>query len=123
MTSIIGGFGKEPSHVNQEKTETRYGLTSDTIFYGIIPRDHYLECVVIENITANQAQLSLGTSAGISNVFISEAIEASGATSIYINRLFSISSDTTLYLHDEEGEDTWNSTTLNITFVSRKINR
>lgn len=96
-------------------------ISVDTSFASIVPAGFMLEYVVFEETAGNEAILDLGTTAGGSQVFIGNIIDASDITVSTVSRVFSFSADTTLYLNDDDAGSDWNSATVNIYFVMRKI--
>jgi len=64
--------------------------------------------------------LDLGTSAGASDVFSQQIFTASTETTVVINKLFSRTTDTALYLNDD-GAGTWNSGSLNVILVLERV--
>ena len=52
--------------------------------------------------------LDLGTTLGGNEVFINQDITASDLTTVVIQRVFSLSAATTLYLNDDDAGSNWN---------------
>jgi len=97
------------------------GLNSDTTLTNVVPAGYMLEYVVIDEKAAASPVLDLGTTAGGNQVFINQAMQTSDLTTIGIERTFSLSTATTLYLNDDDGASTWDSSTIDAYFILRPI--
>ncbi len=99
------------------------GITNDTTI--VVPGGYMLECIMFLNSTANVATISCGTTAGGTEVFINATINGSGTyygiTNQTINNTFNLSSNTTLYIHDNAPGDSWNSANVSIYLILRKL--
>lgn len=94
-------------------------MTDDTAWTGAIPPGYMLESIVFNNTTANPATLDLGTSSGAEDVFEQQAIQASGLTTVVVNKVFSMTARQSLYLNDD-GVGTWNSSSLTAILLMRR---
>ncbi|MBC2746272.1 MAG: hypothetical protein HF975_04550 [ANME-2 cluster archaeon] len=94
-------------------------MTDDTVWTGAIPPGYLLESIVFYNSTANAATLDLGTTSGGEDVFEQEVIQASGLTTIPINKVFSMTARQSLYLNDD-GLGTWNNASLTAILLMRR---
>jgi hypothetical protein len=101
---------------------TALNLTDDYTWTSIIPAGYMLESVIAEESTGETGQLSCGTGAGITDVFQSQAVTGGGLTVIEVNKIFSTSSATTIYINHAGSGDDWNGMTLSVYGVLRKIN-
>ena len=95
-------------------------MTDDTTWTGAVPPGYELEKIVFVNSTANAATLDLGTTSGASDVFSQQVIQASGITTVVINKTFSMLARQTLYLNDD-GVGTWNSSSLTAILLMRRV--
>ena len=96
-------------------------ITSDTTWTDIIPMGYMLQRMVFEETAGNAAILSLGTSDGAYDVFTEMDINASDITVVEINDVYALTSAQTLDINDDQAVDTWNSASINITFIMSKI--
>lgn len=97
------------------------GVNSDTTYAGLIPAGYMLEYVVFEEKAAASPILDLGTSAGGNEVFINQALTTSGITTVVLQRVFSLTAGTDLYLNDDDAGSGWDGSTVDIYFVIRPI--
>ena len=95
-------------------------MTDDTIWTGAIPPGYELEKIVFVNSTANAATLDLGTVATGQDVFEQQVIQASGITTVVINKTFSMLARQSLYLNDD-GVGTWNGASLTAILLLRNV--
>lgn len=96
-------------------------LSSDTTLTDIVPAGCCLKYIVFSETSGNSPTLDLGTSAGGSQVFVNQVITASDLTTVVINKTFSLSSATTLYLNDDDAGSSWNGATVTVYFVMERI--
>ena len=96
-------------------------LSADTTLTDIIPAGYMLSYVVFLEKAATNPLLDLGTTATGNEVFINQDITASDLTTIVINRVFSLSAATTLYLNDDDAGSNWNGSTVDAYFVMTPI--
>lgn len=101
--------------------EIKSAITSDTTWTDLVPAGYMLEAVVFEETAGNAGTLSLGTSDGAVDVFEDIVVAASDITVVRIDEIFSTSSAQTLDLNDDGASGTWNSCSVNVTFLMRKI--
>jgi len=104
----------------KEYKHTAAPMTSNTSWTGCIPPGYELEKIVFVNSTANAATLDLGTTSGAQDVFEQQVIQASGITTIVINKTFSMLTRQTLFLNDD-GVGTWNSASLTAILLMRRV--
>ena len=90
---------------------TAVPMTDDTTWTGAVPAGYMLESITFVNSAANAATLDLGTTSGGEDVFEQQVIQASGITTVVINKVFSMLARQSLYLNDD-GAGTWNSSSL-----------
>jgi len=95
-------------------------MTDDTTWTGCIPAGYMLESIVFVESAGNAATLDLGTSSGAEDVFEQQVIQASGITTVVINKTFSMLARQTLYLNDD-GAGTWNSASLTAILLMRRV--
>ena len=96
------------------------GLNADTTLTDVVPAGYMLEYVIFEELAGQSPILDLGTSAGGNEVFINQALTTSDLTTIVVDRIFSLTVDTTLYLNDDGGS-TWDTSSVDAYFVLRPI--
>ena len=96
-------------------------MTGDTVWTKAVPMGYELEKIVFVNSTANAATIDLGTSSGNSDVFKNQVIGASGITTVVINKTFSMLARQTLYINDDDGASSWNSSSLTAILLMRKV--
>ena len=95
-------------------------ITADTTWSDIVPAGYILERMIFVETAGNTGTLSLGTSDGATDVFLDQAITASSITVVEINKMWSTSATQTLDLNDD-GSGTWNSASVDVTLLMRKI--
>ena len=115
--------GPLPINLNSNHIEKviKSTITSDTTWTDIVPAGYILERIIFEETAGNAAILSLGTSDGAYDVFTEMDIDASDITVVEINDIYALTSAQTLDLNDDQAVDTWNSASINITFIMSKI--
>ena len=96
-------------------------VTGDTLWTNIIPAGYLLEVMAFEETAGNEAILSLGSTDGGNDIFTGQTIEASGITTITINKYFSSSAAQSLDLNADQSGDTWNSSSMTVTLVMRRM--
>jgi len=94
-------------------------MTDDTEWTGCIPPGYMLESIVFVESAGNAATLDLGTVATGQDVFEQQVIQATGITTIVINKVFSMLTRQDLYLNDD-GEGTWNAASLTAILLMRR---
>jgi hypothetical protein len=93
------------------------GISADRTFTNIVPAGYMLSCIVFEEKSGNAPTLDLGTTAGGNEVFINQDLTASDYTTVVIQRVFSLTVATTLYLNDDTAPSQWNGATVDAYFV------
>lgn len=99
----------------------RANLNADTTLTNIVPAGYMLTYVVFLEKAATSPILDLGTTLGGNEVFINQTLTSSDLTTIVIQRVFSLSSATTLYLNDDDAGSNWNGSTVDAYFVMTPI--
>ena len=104
----------------------RVNISADTIFVSLLPGNYLFNSVVFTNLTNNWAQLSMGITSGGVECFGSVGLDPTssptqGRTTIFVNKTFSITVPTTLYLHHASGGDAWNSAIFDIEFIFDRL--
>lgn len=117
-------------NINQNQCCTvkpiRQNIFADTIFTTLLPGNYRFVAVVFENLTTNWAQLSMGITPGGVECFGSNGMNpldlaTKGLTTIDVNKVFSITTPVTLYLHHAAMGDAWNGAIFNIEFIFEKL--
>ena len=96
-------------------------VTADTLWADVIPAGFILEKIVFEETAGNSPILSLGTSDNATDIFEDMPITASTFTIVNINQIFSTGSAQSIDLNDAGGSGNWNSASLNVTLLMRRI--
>lgn len=96
-------------------------LSGDTTCTNIVPAGYMLAYVVFLEKAGTNPILDLGTTLGGNEVFINQDITASQITTVVIQRVFSLSVPTTLYLNDDDVGSNWNGSTVDAYFVMTSI--
>ena len=96
-------------------------VTADTLWTNVVPAGFILEKIVFEETAGNAPVLSLGTSDDATDLFIDMTITASDFTIVNINQIFSTGSAQSIDLNDAGGSGNWNSASLNVTLLMRRI--
>jgi hypothetical protein len=113
---------KNGSSINQnDMTSAVYTLTGDYTWTALIPAGYLIEYMIFDETSGNTAQISAGTTAGDNNVFSQEAITGGGLTVININKTFSKTAATTVYINHSQDGDGWNRATVNVWAQLRKF--
>lgn len=89
-------------------------ITSDTTWTDVIPAGYMLNAIVVKETSGSSPKISIGTSAGGSQVFKSYTFTGSAITSIAVFKMFSDSATTTLYLNHASSGDTWNGASIDV---------
>ncbi len=99
------------------------GIAGDTTV--VIPTGYLLEYMTFLNSTANTAILSCGTVASAGDVFTNMSVNSNlvdnGLTTFSTGLIKSLTTPTTLYIHDDIAGDTWNGASVTIYLVLRRI--
>ena len=101
--------------------ETITSVSDDYTALSVIPPGYMVQTIIFDNATSTTAQLSAGTSVGGNNVFLSEAVNASGLTTIAVNKTFSLTAFTSIFFNHSGDGDTWAGATLTIYILLTKI--
>ena len=101
----------------------RAAVTTDTTFTSVVPAGYILKYVVLTETAGNTATLSMGTAASGTQLFTNQTVTASTITTFVINKVFSWTAATSLYLHDDAGGDSWNSGSVDVKIVMEKIDQ
>lgn len=99
----------------------RANLSGDTTLTSIVPAGYMLTYVIFNEKAGTNPILDLGTTSGGNEVFINQDITASSLTTVVIQRVFSLSAATTLYLNDDDASSNWNGSTVDVYFVMTPI--
>lgn len=92
-------------------------LVADTTLTTLVPAGYMLAYAVFQEKSGNSGVLDLGTSAGGNEIFINQTITASVITTIVIERVFSFTAATTLYLNDDDAGSGWGGSQVDVYFV------
>lgn len=111
----------ELSTDNNNNSITFTNISADHTFTNVIPAGKVIQMIVINNKTANEAQLSMGTYPGSIIIFGSEAISANNTTFAHVNLVYNQVDPMSVNLHHGGFGDAWNGANLDITFVFLKI--
>lgn len=113
---------KNGSSINQnDMTSAVYGVSADYTWTAVIPAGYLIEYMIFDELSGHTGQLSAGTTSGDNNVFNQEAITGGALTVININKTFSKTAATTIYINHAKDGDTWNGMSLNIFAQLRKF--
>ena len=105
---------------------TRTNISQDSVFLNLLPGNYKFNDAVFVNTTTNYAQLSMGITPGGVECFGSDGLNpldlaTRGITTIGVNKVFSITTPTTIYLHHAQIGDDWNGAVFNIEFIFEKL--
>ncbi len=103
---------------------TKYTTVSgNTTYTSVVPANYILDYIIIQETAGKKAVLDLGTTASGNDVLNAQTITASSIISIPVHKVFNLASTAqTLYLNDVGGGSLWNSASLTLIYVLRKIN-
>lgn len=99
----------------------RANLNSDTTMTNIVPAGYMLTYVVFLEKAGTAPVLDMGITPGGNEVFINNELVSSGLTTVIVQRVFSLSSATTLYLNDDDTGSNWNGSTVDAYLVMTPI--
>ena len=105
---------------NIERYSQTVAMTDDTAWADVTPAAYMLESITFVESAGNAATLDLGTTSGAQDVFEQAVIQASGITTVVLNKVFSLTAAQSLYLNDD-GTGTWNSASLKAEILMRRI--
>lgn len=100
-------------------TITIENISADTTLIDIVPAGYMLEYFIINEKTGNSPILNLGTTIDGSEVFWNQRLISSNLNTMVVQKLFSLTEATTLYLNDYDGM--WDGSTVDIYVVLKKI--
>lgn len=107
--------------VNGNYVILKANITDDDTWTDVVPAGYMLVYAIFEEKAGNTAVLDLGTSAGGNEVFLGNTITANELTTIVIQRTFSLTAATTLYLNDDDAGSGWNGATVDVYLVMQCI--
>jgi hypothetical protein len=96
-------------------------ITGDTTLTNVVPAGYLLQYIIFEETAGNAATIDLGTTDGGNDVFTGQIIAASDITTVVLNKVFSLSTTTSLYINDDQVGSDWNSASVNVTIVLKKV--
>jgi hypothetical protein len=99
---------------------TQSTITTDTQL-GDVPAKYMLQYIVFEETAGNAATIDLGTTGGASDIFVNQVIAASTITTVTIEETFSLTAATELYLNDNDAGSDWNSASVDVYVVLKKV--
>jgi hypothetical protein len=121
LHGTVNGASLINIHADHSEKTIKKTITGDTLWTDIIPAGYMLESIVFEETAGNTATLDLGTTDGGNDVFTGQTITASDITTIVINKVFSMTDDTDLDLNDDQPSSSWNSASVDVTMMMRRI--
>jgi hypothetical protein len=95
------------------------GITDDTTLSIEVESKYNLIAVVVKNTTANAVTIDIGTTLHGTDIASGQAVGASGFVSIAVNKVYSDTSTTSIYVEDTGGAG-WNSSSLNFYILKIK---
>ena len=128
--NIIQAYTTYIININQNQCcsvkPLRPNISSDQLFVSLLPGNYRFNSVVFVNHFDLWAQLSMGVTPGGVECFGNQGMDPTssatkGITTITVNKTFSLTTPTTLYLHHAGLGDTWNGTTFDIEFIFDKL--
>jgi hypothetical protein len=124
------GNGNHANHTNVEisgyldKDQVyQNNITGDTLIQGktnLVRKGFFVDYILLENTTGNIATLDCGTTPGGNDIFINQVVPANGILTIPVNKVLSLIDDTPLYLNDDDGGSSWNSSSINFKMKLKK---
>ena len=111
----------DASSNTSDKVISYTSLTSDATLTAAIPAGYLIEYMIFDEKSGNTAQLSAGTTAGDNNIMNQEAITGGALTVVNINKVFSKTTSSTIYLNHAQSGDTWNSSNIDVYIQLRKF--
>jgi hypothetical protein len=101
-------------------------VIDDTFWINMIQAASRFICVVIENITTNAAQLSMGTTPGGTDIFASLPIppkvgDKNGLVTVNIDNVFDLHNALSVFLHHLGVGDAFNGANLNFIFLFQGV--
>jgi len=99
----------------------RTNVKQDTTFPNLLPANCQFVNLTFKNLTVNVAQLSMGITVGGVECFGSWGLSPSGLTTAIVNKSFSSTLPTTLYLNHASAGDDWGGAIFDLTFWFKKL--
>jgi len=84
-----------------------------------LPKGYMIEYVLIEETNGGTVTIKLGTTAGGTDIIASQAVSASGFTSVDVVFVNSLTSATNLFIQDTGGG--WGTASINVRVIMKKI--
>lgn len=106
---------------NGNITVLHAGLNADTTLTDLVPAGYMLQYVIFHEKSGQSPILDLGTTVGGNEVFINQALNSSDLTTIIVQRVFSLTAATSLYLNDDDAASTWDGSVVDAYFVLSSI--
>lgn len=121
VATTLSGYGITDG---ASQTLSKYTtVTGNTTYSSVVPANYMLEYIIIQETAGKTAVLDIGTTASGNDVLNGQTITASSIVTIPIQKVFNLSSTAqSLYLNDAGGGSYWNSASLTLIYVLRKIN-
>lgn len=95
-------------------------VTADVTLANVVPAKYLLEYIILTETAGNTATISIGTSSDGTEIFTNQAVTAS-TVNIFSVKQYNASSPISLYIHDNAGGDSFNSASLTVKLVMRRI--
>ena len=114
---VFDGNTWQKTEISTSNSVSFTNISANHTFPAVVHFGKVLSGIVFENGTNYIPQLSMGTTAGGTEIFGGETIDGMGSTVPQIRRIYSGSGSTTLYLHDGSEGDAWNGAVLKISFI------
>jgi hypothetical protein len=98
-------------------------LTKIADFNFVVPAGYFLDTIIGDNGTAFTAQLDIGLTSGGAEIAHTFGWTTNSVTNAVIERMFSATLPTTIYIDDNEigGGGNWNGATINFYAVMKKV--
>lgn len=106
------------------ETPSEDDITDDTkllLSDNILPDGYMLEKIIGTETLGAEATVDLGSTAGTSNVFVNKVFAASSITVHDINFVNLTGSDLPLFINDDDVGSSWNSASLDIILILKRI--
>jgi len=122
---VVSGALPTNLEVNHIEKVIKTTITGDTLWTGIVPAGYVIDKIIFEETAGNAGVLSMGTSDAANDVFTGVTIAASTFTVLdnadLSKSMFSSTVAQTLDLNDDTAGDGWNSASVNVTFLMKRI--
>lgn len=100
---------------NTSSIVTSYtSISSDTTWTDAIPAGYLLSTVIIKETSGSSPKISVGVTAGGSEVFKSYTLTGSSITTVTVFKMFSDSTNKSIYFNHASSGDTWNGATIDV---------